>query len=272
MNLTQLRTVEHLSASSVNDYLACGLLYKFGRIDRIQPEFVSDALELGVAIHRALADFHTGKMRGSCLSVKQLHQSFESHWRKITDEDEIKYAEGNNADILLLQGQELLTVYYNKAPWREFETVGIEEPFSFSIGGCPLPVIGSIDLVEKDSSGTIIISDFKTSARSYSNDEVDRNFQLLIYQLAMKAKGYEEAEILLRFDCLIKTKIPKAEFYYTTRNEIDERRAKKKIISVAKGISRGIFLPNDDPFNFRCKNCSYKKHCDEWFMTEEEAA
>ena len=267
MNLKELRNIDHLSASSIGDYIDCGLLYRFGRIDKIVPEFTTDALEFGKVIHLALADFHTEKIRGNYLSVKQLHECFESHWKKITDErDDIKYAEGNTPELLLLQGQELLTAYYNKAPWKEFECIGIEEPFSFQIAGCPLPIIGAIDLIERDNSGTIIISDFKTSARAYSADEVDRNFQLTVSQLAARSKGYGDSEILLRFDCLIKTKQPKFESYYTTRSVNDEIRAKRKIVEVFKGISRGIFIPNDSPSNYKCKNCAFKKNCDEWFL------
>lgn len=271
MELTELRKTDHLSASSINDYIDCGLLYKFGRIDKIQAEFKSDALEFGSAIHLALADFHMGKMKGKCLTVKQLHECFAAHWKKLTkDRDDIKYAEGNNADILLLQGQELLTAYYNKSSWRDFECIGIEEPFSFIVKGCAIPLIGSIDLMEKDSSGTIIINDFKTSAKAYSNAEVDKNFQLTLYQMAARATGYEDADILLRFDCLIKTKQPKFDSYYTTRSIIDETRAARKIREVEKGISKGIFIPNDSPSNYKCKNCSFKKNCDSWFL--EEAA
>ena len=267
MELTDLRKVAHLSASSINDYIDCGLLYKFGRIDKIQPEFKSDALEFGSAVHLALADFHMEKMRGKFPSVKDLHQSFEMHWIKLTNErDDIKYAEGNSPDIMLLQGKELLTAYYNKSSWREFECIGIEEPFSFMIEGCVFPIIGSIDLIEKDESGTIVINDFKTSSRAYSADEVDRNFQLTVYQLAARSKGYGDSEILLRFDCLIKTKQPKFESYYTTRSVNDEIRAKRKIVEVSKGISRKIFIPNDSPSNYKCKNCAFKKNCDEWFL------
>ena len=271
MELTELRKAEHLSASSINDYIDCGLLYKFGRIDKIQAAFKADALEFGSAIHLALADFHMGKMKGKCLSVKELHECFAAHWKKLTkDRDDIKYAEGNNAEILLLQGQELLTAYYNKASWREFECIGIEEPFSFTVDGCHIPIIGSIDLMEKDKSGTIIINDFKTSGRAYSNDEVDKNFQLTIYQMAAKATGYGDSDILLRFDCLIKTKQPKFDSYYTTRSITDEIRARRKIIEVSRGISKGIFIPNDSASNYKCKNCSYKANCDAWFL--EEAA
>ena len=40
MDLFELKKHPHLSASSVNDYIDCGLLYKFGRIDKLQRELV----------------------------------------------------------------------------------------------------------------------------------------------------------------------------------------------------------------------------------------
>ena len=271
MELKKLRKASHLSASAINDYIDCGLLFKFGRIDKIQQEFKSDAMELGSAIHLALADFHTAKMRGNILSIKELHDCFAAHWKKITDgRDDILYAEGNNPEIMLLQGKELLTAYYNKSSWKDFEVIGIEEAFSFNIEGCPVPIIGAIDLIEQDDAGTLIITDFKTSSRAYSNDEVNKNFQLTLYQMAAKAKGYGDTDILLRFDCLIKTKLPKFEAFYTTRDTTDEIRARRKIIEVSRGITEGIFIPNDSAQNFKCKNCSFKKNCDAWFM--EEAA
>ena len=43
MEISELRDQAHLSASGINDYLECGLLYKFSRIDKRQPESYSDS-------------------------------------------------------------------------------------------------------------------------------------------------------------------------------------------------------------------------------------
>ena len=269
MELNELRKVPHLSASSIGDYLDCGLLYKFGRIDKLQPEYRPDAMELGSAIHLVLAEIYQQKMSGIELTIKEIHNLFEKHWKAIAEgRDNIRYAEGKDFHTLLMEGKELLTAYYHKRPEDHFQAIAIEEPFSFTVEGCELPIIGAMDLVEQDGAGTLIITDFKTSARSYSADEVDRNFQLTIYQLAAKAMGFEDREILLRFDCLIKTKTPKFEQYYTTRSQADETRAVRKIIEVWRGISRGVFIPNDSPSNWKCKGCAFKKQCDEWFAKE----
>jgi putative RecB family exonuclease len=59
MNLAQLREQPHLSASSITDYMDCGLMFKFSRVDRLVPEFKADALIFGTAIHGVLAQFYS---------------------------------------------------------------------------------------------------------------------------------------------------------------------------------------------------------------------
>lgn len=234
MELHELKKSLHLSASSIGDYIDCGLLYKLGRIDKLQPEFKSDALEFGTAIHLVLGEFYRQKMVGTVLSIKELQDLFEKHWRANAEgREDIQYAEGKNFETLLLEGKELLTAYYyHNLNDGNYKIIGIEHAFSFTVEGCPVPVIGAVDLLEEDESGTIIITDFKTTGRSYSIDEVDRNFQLTIYQMAMKRNGYPDREIILRFDCLIKTKTKKFEQYYTTRSEVEERRAEKNQVGI----------------------------------------
>ena len=264
MDIATLRKSPHLSASSVNEYVECGLLYKFGKIDKIPREFKSDALEFGTAIHLVLAEFYEEKMIGVKMTLKEIHDSFEEHWKKATDgKADIQYAKGKDFKTLLLEGKELLSVWYDKLPDDDFKVLAVEEPFGFILPGLSVPVIGVMDLIEEDEAGTLIITDFKTSGKAYSKDEVDLNQQLTTYQIGAKQNGYSNRQILLRFDCLIKTKTPKFEQYYTTRSRIDEIRLKKKFRTVWEGIQKGIFIPNDT--SWKCKNCNFKTACDEWF-------
>jgi len=265
MDLWELKKEPHLSASSVGDWVECGLLYKLGRIDKLPLESKSDALEFGSVIHLVLAEFYQERMVGNKLLLKDVHESFEGHWRDAAEgREDIQYAEGKDFKTLLMDGKDLLTAWYHKLPQDDFRVLAIEEAFSFTIPGLPVPVIGVIDVVEEDDSGTIVITDWKTSGRAFSTDEVDSNMQLTIYQMATKANGYGDREILLKFDALIKTKTPKFEPYWTVRSEIDEQRVARKIIQVWDGITKRVFVPNDS--SWRCKNCAYKKACDEWFM------
>ena len=85
MDLSELRSAPHLSASSIGDYCECSLLYKFGRIDRIPMEHKSDALEFGTCIHKVLEEYYLEKMSGHRLLLKDIHRLFETTWAKIAD-------------------------------------------------------------------------------------------------------------------------------------------------------------------------------------------
>jgi putative RecB family exonuclease len=263
MELSELRKTPHLSASSINDYVECGLLYKFGKIDKIPIDYKSDNLIFGSVIHMVLGEYYTGKMMGEKTALKALQECFEVSWSDAAeDNEEIQYSKNNTFESLLLMGKELLSAWYHALPDDNYKVIGIEEAFSVKLPGIEIPLIGAMDLVEEDSN-TIIITDFKTSARSYSLDEVDKNMQLLLYQVAAKLNGYVDRDILLRLDVLVKTKTPKFEQYWTTRSEVDERRLVKKIHTVWNGIQNGVFIPNDQ--SWRCKTCMFKIACDEWF-------
>jgi len=58
MELSELRQKPHLSASGVNEYVECSLLYRFGRIDRLPMEFIAAELEFGTVIHKVLEEFY----------------------------------------------------------------------------------------------------------------------------------------------------------------------------------------------------------------------
>jgi putative RecB family exonuclease len=265
MDLNELRAKPHISSSAISDYQDCSLKYKFGRIDKIPREYVADALEFGTVIHKVLAEFYKSKMTGDRMLLRDIHDRFKQLWHEAANgRDDIKYAEGKNFSSYLTLGVDCLNTWYTKLSDDKFTIIAVEEAFEFTVPDLPIPIIGQVDLLQTDESGVLVITDWKTSGRAYSIDEVDNNQQLTIYQMAMKKNGFVESEILLKFGCLIKTQKPKFEQYYTTRSEIDEERLIKKIRQVWDGISKGVFIPNDT--SWKHKNCPYRKACDEWFL------
>jgi len=269
VDITELLKKPHLSASAINDYIDCGLLYRFGRVQKLPPEFKADALEFGTVIHRVLADFYQSKMMGDKLLLKEIHELFEKYWRKAAEgRADIKYAEGKDFEILLSEGKELLTVYYDKLPEDQFQVLAIEEPVAFCVDD--IPILGYVDLLEEDESGTLIVTDWKTSGRAYSMDEVNKNLQVTLYTMGLKRNGYADREILLKFDCLIKTKKPKFEQYYTSRTDQDEKRTETKIRHVWEGITKKVFIPNDT--SWKCTGCAYQKACTQYLEGSHDQA
>ena len=265
MDITELRKQPHLSVSSINSYIDCGLQYKFSRIDKLKPDFLSDNLVFGSCLHRVLAEFNQEKMMGNILSSKQIENMFKTDWEKSAkDNPDIQYSKGKTYRILLNQGIKMLQEFMKRIPENDATIVAIEEPFVFHIEGLEIPLIGVMDLVEEDEDGSLTITDYKTSKRSMAIRDVDSSFQLTVYYTAAKANGYADREINLKFDCLIKTQKPKFEQIYTERSSDHSAKAIKKIKQVWDGIQKGVFIPNDT--SWRCWSCSYKSYCNEWFM------
>ncbi|GAG84230.1 unnamed protein product, partial [marine sediment metagenome] len=195
MNLSEMRRNPHLSSSSIGDYIDCGMLYKFGRIDRIPRTFSSDSLQYGSCIHRVLDNYYQGKMINGPLSQEEVLSLFEKYWTEaVGGKLEVKFAKGKDFETYLTDGRKLLTTYLDELPEDNFKILAIEEPFSFTIENLDLPIIGQTDLILEDPSGTIIIVDWKTAGKSYSRDEIDKNQQLTLYQMAARANGFADRE------------------------------------------------------------------------------
>jgi len=267
MKLTEFRKGPHLSASAIAEYVECGLSYRFSRIDLLRPEFASDNMIFGSCIHQALADFHQERMMGTILTINQLQESFAHHWTiRAMDNEDIKYSRESCFEKLMEQGKALLSTYHESFAEENNAVLAIEEPFRIAIENLPVPIVGVMDLIEEDPQGNIIITDFKTAARSYTEADVSRNPQLTLYHLASKLSGYADRNIIMKLDVLVKTKTPQFKRYYTARDRLDEIRAERKIKEVWKGITKGVFIPNDT--SWKCTDCFYKTACNNWYQEE----
>src|SRR5512146_2491072 len=95
----------HLSYSQINQFLRiCPLQYAFQRLSQIQPEFVTESLPFGSAIHRTAEYFWANRMDGKDVSADDLAELFADLWkREVADTENLKYLKGD-FDSLLQQG------------------------------------------------------------------------------------------------------------------------------------------------------------------------
>jgi len=157
-SILEMRKQPHLSASSIKAYLDCGLYYKFSRVDKMQRTHTSDNLLFGSTIHRVLADYNQEKIIGNHMGLEDLTQLFEKYWKEavLNNTDNILYSKGKSYESLLEQGKKLIKTYMSEAPRDQYEIMAVEEPFAFTIDGIDMPIIGVMDIVERD--GTIQLS------------------------------------------------------------------------------------------------------------------
>src|SRR5438093_13427331 len=114
-----------------------------------------------------------------------------------------------------------------KRPSRKIEA--IEYPFAVTLSdpntGEPLDVslVGIVDLIESDDEGNLIIAELKTSSKRYADSQGENQLDGLIYAYAMNQLGFRttNAETLIRYDVLVKTKSPAFQQIYFNKSPQD---------------------------------------------------
>lgn len=198
------------SASSIKTYIECPRKFFFQNILRIQrPDRILQAI------------FDTGNAYHKCLEV--LHNP-ESVWEKgklPTDEELDKIIEDEAMPILINQNcfaksqnkaaikyslQNYINAVYQCCQFPCRQTIGVEKPFNFQLNGCK--IIGRFDRISKDSSGNIIISDYKTSSaksaeilcsQAFPDSGFPMEIQMPLYLLACKHNEMPNASASLIF-------------------------------------------------------------------------
>ena len=108
----------------------------------------------------------------------------------------------------------------------------------------------------------LVVVDLKTSARKYSDLQVESSLQLSVYSYATQMNGLaDEQDLRLRFDVLTKTKQPELCRYWTTRDRAANVRLFRLAAEVLQAIEAGVFHPNP---GWQCKDCQFRSQCWAW--------
>lgn len=252
----------HWSFSSVSQYLRCPLQYYFERVARIPRPTVSGSLILGSAVHEALATFHSGLLDGQAPELPDVQKAFVEGWSRRESCESVSYGKGESSEVLIEVGKSLL-VEYLKSPTIG-EIVSIEHrvlvPLRDSNGTfIEKPLMAIADLIVS-LEGRLKVVEFKTAAKSYSQNDVDRSLQATCYSNLVMSEFDAEADV--EFTVLVKTKKPKLQRLSTTRNESDFRRLGSLVDHVSQSVEAGRFFPNESPMN--CSTCPFQSQCKQW--------
>ena len=239
--------------------MLCGLKYKFQYIDELPKVFKSSALIFGSAFHSSLSWLFKEELRGNRVTLEMLYKVFDSDWYAQKIGNNIQYKPGETEPALMNLGKEFLRLFYAE-PRRPIR--GSEIPFTVPLldqtTGEDLGVTldGFFDLIEVD--GTIV--DFKTSAQTMTQGDIDYQIQLSAYGFAfqllhgVQAKGYK----IVNF---VKSRKPKMITFDTKRSQKDFEGFFYLAKEVLKGIKASVFYPHP---GYWCRDCEYAFICPIW--------
>src|SRR5262249_21621346 len=110
-------------------------------------------------------------------------------WKLETGNRPIRFGEKDTPESLLdLAGRRLEVLHRSQELGTEI--VGVEQPFDVPLIDLDTgevldrALVGTLDLVERDGSGRLVVVDLKTSARRYTDLQVEASLQLSVYSYA----------------------------------------------------------------------------------------
>jgi hypothetical protein len=220
-----------VSATSINTYQTCRKRYEYEKIKHIKCTEPTDALDFGVAIHKALEVIFKSLMEPDANMSITLDNAldalrYECAARGISQSDEIKARALIRAYVAL----------HFEEDQQLFDVVAVENPFTFQIPGMSQKVTGFIDAIvkPKGADDTYYVVEHKT-AGIVSDGYLKRvkiDWQTAIYTEAVKNMFGHDKTVHVIYDIIRKPKHEQS--LGETDEEFEARKAASKCPSRIK--------------------------------------
>jgi RecB family exonuclease len=150
---------------------------------------------------------------------------------------------------------ERLSAYVRESRAAGRELVATEREVTVQLGRAEIR--GTVDRLERDAEGRLVVVDLKTGASQPRAAELDRNAQLGVYQLAIEAGGEPSggAELV---QLGARTKRVTVQHQRPLGEDEDPGWARELVETVAEGMAAGQFPATVNP---RCRMCELRRCC-----------
>jgi len=185
------------SQSKLNTYRDCPLKYKFAYVDRIK---TPDSIEqfVGSMVHEALQEVVDVRRKfGKTLGYDDACLIFDRKFDENLKDDIVISKEYLTADDYKVRGHDYIEKFYEIEARREpAEVLSVEKKVNFEVG--PSPMIGYIDRLEKQGKVYHII-DYKASDYPMKQAKADEDWQLAIYEMAVRDEFPDADDVVLEW-------------------------------------------------------------------------
>jgi len=231
-----------LSYTQISLYQSCPLQYKLQYIDGLKPKD-KWYFSFGSTLHLCAQYFFKVRVPPPP-SLEELLQFYEGNWISEgyeSAEEEAKYK---------TYGREILSKFWGIHSADFKIPVAVERIFYIDIEGIKLR--GYLDRVDKLESGGLSIVDYKSNQGLFTQDDLEKNLQLTLYQLAAEQTWHLPVEKLTLYHLRSNTPCSCA-----ARDEARLEEARHLVSAVAENITEGNFPASENQY---CP-CDFAEHC-----------
>lgn len=248
------------SHSRLKTFENCRRKFAFQYIEK--PEIVKrDSIEafMGSCVHDALEELYKSVQMERTPKWEEVRDSYESIWAKNWYDEILIVRRQFSADDYRNVGRRCLQEYFVKNfPFRDGKVLALEEKIWVDLDGTgTYKLQGFIDRLNEQDDGTIEIHDYKTSNRVPSQEEVNRERQLALYQIGIEERWPEVTGVKLIWHYLRAGRVMVSR---RSRESLDELKAEtiQIINTIEEATQREDFPPHE---SMLCDWCEFHGIC-----------
>lgn len=243
------------SNSKLATYENCPRQYKLHYIDRIEPPETREGIEafLGSRVHETLEKLHKELILTKLNSLEELLEFYKAQWDRHWHENVRIVKKEFTKEHYYNAGREAITSYYRRHhPFNRSKTLATEMFLAFNIGDSGIR--GYIDRLGYCGDGVYEIHDYKTSGYLPSQDKIDADRQLALYQIGIREQFPDARDVRLIWHYLLFDRE-----LTSTRTDAQLENIKKDIVALIRTIeSDTVFEPRESGL---CDWCEYPDYC-----------
>jgi putative RecB family exonuclease len=251
------------SHSRLASYESCPLRYRLRYIDQVNVER-RETVEsfLGRRVHETLQYLYDRRSEGALLTLAELLTHLQNSWdREWHSQVLVIRAHARVADYRSMAARCVTNYYRANHPFDRGHTVGTEVGVVFALdGGRDIHIKGYIDRLVRLGPGVYEIHDYKTSRRIPTQEEIDRDRQLALYQMAIHRMMSDAHQVRLVWHYLAHGRRLRSS---RTPEALDElRRGTLSLIDRIEAATTRVDFPAVR--SRLCDWCDYRAVCPAW--------
>jgi CRISPR/Cas system-associated exonuclease Cas4 (RecB family) len=251
------------SVSQIKTFLLCPRRFEFRYVRGLAPAFIPVALAFGTAFHSALARFYSGmQSKKAAPELELLEQTFRDSWaQQLKGKAPLQVDDDEDLGAVIDLAVRMLRAFYTYAAGTLVEVEAIETPFTAElfdpVNGEVLDetLVGVLDLVLREGDRRVIV-EHKTSAKKFSQEQLDTDPQMSGYAFAANQLGW--ADTGLRYSIVTKTKSPAVQVENVLRGPLAENDFLRTVVGVLRSIDAGVSYPVR---GWQCRSCPFAEPC-----------
>ncbi|MEN8159213.1 MAG: PD-(D/E)XK nuclease family protein [Myxococcota bacterium] len=218
------------SPSSLSCFGNCPKQYHFRYVEPLEVDQEGIEAFVGKRVHEVLERLYRFVAEGLVPSLPKVVWRYQQNFEEQFDASRVRIVrEGTDIDFYRAAGVRGLENYYRRHyPFDADETLGLEKKIRFRLDAeGRYKVRGIIDRLVRARDGALEIHDFKTGRRIPSQDELDRDHQLGLYELGIRDQLDEAGEVRLVWHYVVPDQIRSSTRSPEQRDALRDQTARK---------------------------------------------